>query len=86
MSEFLCRVLPYLGSNLLTAALCVWLFRRARRIRTNGDWLRSLSDEELCCMIGCPQATEPGWCCEEYTDCCLCTEEWLKEERTCSRR
>lgn len=87
MREFLIRFLPYLGSNLLTAVLCVYLTRREqRRIRSNGDWLRSLDDAMLGCLLICPQDMDPHWRCEDYKDCVQCTEQWLKEERTCLYR
>lgn len=56
-------------------------YPKPRRKQTNGDRIRSMTDEELAVTIMCPY----GFCvlddekAEEY-GCARCTEDWLKQE------
>ena len=52
-------------------------FVKDTNVRSNGDYIRSLSDEELVHYIMCKQTHN----CSPTDDCYLCTLAWLKQKR-----
>lgn len=52
-------------------------FIKSRRVQTNADRIRQMTDEELAKIIMCPYHTEPYLCSrKECVDCCI---EWLQK-------
>lgn len=51
--------------------------------KTNGDWIRSMSDKELAEFLGhsnlCVRIQHGSTWCEEHGSCDGCLEEWLKQ-------
>lgn len=45
--------------------------------KTNADYIRNMSDEELAELIPCPY----GGCDDDYRSCIDCKLDWLKAER-----
>ena len=72
-AELACRKLYYMG--IVSADNDKWAVDK----RTNGDAIRTMSDEELSNIICC-QNNKSGDECFEWPDCNSCTLEWLKQE------
>lgn len=60
-----------------------------KRIITNADFIRNMTDEELATVIALPYLASPPWCAnhtacpyisEDPTPCDKCALEWLKQE------
>lgn len=49
--------------------------------RTNADWIRSMTDEELALAVMCPADITGGDTkCDQYHNCRKCTLDWLQRE------
>lgn len=53
------------------------------KVKTNGDWIRSMSDKELAEFLGhsnlCVRIQHSSTWCEEHGSCDGCLEEWLQQ-------
>lgn len=56
-------------------------FELVRDTRTNADWIRSMTDEELALAVMCPADITGGDTkCDQYHNCRKCTLDWLQRE------
>lgn len=57
--------------------------RREKRVMTNGEMIRNMTDEELAVTIMCPNETGHAEIECDHSDqcnCCECCLKWLKQE------
>ncbi len=80
--EAVCETLDRLGRAMTSAtdAFCKAM-AEGERVQTNADWIRSLSDDELCAVLlaDC-NIIRPDGVCITINDCETCIKSWLKQE------